>query len=93
MPRKNINYTASFKLKVVRDLCDNNMKYSDVVRKYWNCEDRRIASYVNRLKLWKTIYFEQGEEGLCQERRGKATKQECPLKGRPCKNNVAVIEG
>lgn len=93
MPRKNNNYTADFKLKVVRDLCNNNMKYSDVVRKYWDCEDRRIASYVNRLKLWKTIYFEQGEEGLCQERRGKATKQECPLKGRPCKNNVAVIEG
>lgn len=91
MARKNNNYTADFKLKVVRDLCDNKMKYSDVVRKYWNCEDRRIASYVNRLKLWKTIYFEKGEEGLCQERRGKATKQECPLKGRPSKNNVAVI--
>lgn len=91
MPRKNISYTADFKLQVVRDLCDNNLRYSDTVRKYWNCDDSKIASYVNRLKLWKTIYFEQGEEGLCRERRGKATKQECPLKGRPSKNKVAVI--
>lgn len=91
MARKNISYTASFKLQVVRDLCESNVRYSDVVRKYWDCDDRKIASYVNRLKLWKTLYLEYGEEGLCLERRGKATKQECPLKGRPSKNNVAVI--
>lgn len=62
--RKNNNYSAEFKIRVVIDKVKNNLGVKETVRKY------KLKSH-NTLKLWERIYRNEGADGLKKERRGK----------------------
>lgn len=66
------------------DMRNNQLSYSEVVRKY-NLGDPNIGGPRSMVKRWERIYLEDGEAGLYIERRGRQTKMENPNKGRPRK--------
>lgn len=75
MSRKYKIYTGEFKQRVVEDMLHNKLGYTETERKYSLPNSRVIK--------WERIYLEEGPGGLSIERRGRATKQDNPNKGRP----------
>lgn len=84
--KKGINrkHTGEFKLSVIRDMIDNKRGYKETGRKY------EISDSV--IRKWERIFLEEGVEGLFVERRGRSSKSESPLKGRPVKLDKQVEE-
>ena len=73
----NERYTGEFKQQVVEDIINNKLSYREAERIY------NVPRPV--LTRWERIYLEEGPEGLYIERRGRATKQDNPNKGRSMK--------
>ena len=81
--KKQRQYSVEFKLCAILDKLNNGLNYFETVRKHWNLSTTAEANkYANRLKLWERKYFEEGLQGLMEERRGRACG---PGKGRPGK--------
>jgi transposase len=74
----NKRYTAEFKQKVIEDMRKNNLGYREAEIKYG------ISAH-GAIQKWERIYLEEGFDGLCIERRGRASKGDSPTKGRPPK--------
>jgi transposase len=68
-------YSGEFKQKVVEDLRENHLSYSEAKRKYNITGNRSIQK-------WERIYLEEGPEGLYIERRGRANMASGVRKGR-----------
>lgn len=76
-------YSAEFKLGVILDMREHGLGYEETARKYWPDLSRLDAhNHIKSIHLWERIYLESGEEGLMEERRGRANG---PGKGRPRK--------
>jgi len=79
---KQCKYSPKFKLSVIMDMRENELSYSEVMRKYFPKLKGKNFSFI---KNWERIYLEEGPEGLAKERRGRAKKMDNPKKGRPRK--------
>lgn len=82
--RKPRKYSPEFKLSVILKIREQGYSRMEISRKY------DISDSV--LKRWERIYLEDGELGLAEERRGRATKAESPKKGRPRKQLDPAVE-
>jgi len=82
----NMRYSGEFKQKVVEDMRDNNLSYSEASRKY----EIKSRSTINK---WKQIYIEDGSSGLYVERRGRASRADGVLKGKPPRFDKKTEEG
>lgn len=80
----NRKHTGEFKLAIIRDMIDNKLGYKETGRKY------EISDSV--IRKWERIFLEEGAEGLFVERRGRSSKSDFPLKGRPVKLAKQVEE-
>ena len=79
-------YSPEFKISVIMDMRENNLNYSETVRKYWHTKSKaETSNHRSQVKNWERIYLEEGETGFYIERRGRATKMDNPKKGRPRK--------
>ena len=68
------------------DMRENNLSYSETVRKYWHTKSKaETSNHRSQVKNWERKYLEEGEAGFYVERRGRATKMDNPKKGRPRK--------
>jgi transposase len=76
---KGSSYSGKFKQRVVEDLKENHLSYSEAMRKYG------IGGKMS-IQQWERIYLEEGPKGLGIERRGRGSK------GRPPKLNKKVEE-
>ena len=69
---KNKNYSPEFKISVILDMRNNHLSYSETVRKYWGTQTKaETANYRFTLRNWERIYFEEGEIGFMEEKRGR----------------------
>jgi transposase len=59
-------YTGEFKQKVVEDLRENYLSYTEARKKYGITGSHSVQK-------WERIYLEEGPEGLYVERRGLAS--------------------
>jgi len=84
MPRAN-PYTGAFKQKVVEDLRENKLSYSEAMTKFG------VAGKM-AIQHWERIYLEEGPEGLYIERRGRASAANGIRKGRPPKLGKKIEE-
>lgn len=75
LERKHQTYSGEFKKEVIDDVRENGLSYRQAAAKY------NIGNHVS-IQKWERIYLEQGMEGLCQENRGKASKEVHAVKGR-----------
>jgi len=80
--RVNNTYTTEFKLEVIK----HNREYGRT-----QTEEKYNISY-SVFKRWERIYLEEGIEGLRIERRGRASKNDGVLKGRPINLGAKVEE-
>lgn len=78
-------YTGEFKEQVIEDMRSNNLGYNETMRKY-GITGREVIS------KWERIYLEEGPEGLYKERRGRSSKADNPIKGRPPKFDKKIEE-
>ena len=85
--RKNKSYTPEFKIRVIMDMREHKLGYSETMRKYFPHLGERNFCF---LKKWERIYLEEGAEGLMKERRGKSNTGS--RRGRPPKLNRQVEE-
>lgn len=86
---KNKVYSFEFKLAVVNDLRSGRYTSEEIMKKY---NFASLHGSISTIKKWERYYLEEGEEGLKVERRGRATKQDNPNKGRPIKMASSVEE-
>lgn len=83
-------YSAEFKLRAILDMRKHRLGYEETARKYWPGLTRLEAhNHIKSLHLWERIYLEEGEEGLMEERRGRARGGK---KGRPPRLAKSVEE-
>lgn len=82
---KNKKYSPEFKISVILDMRENHLGYNETMRKY-------SLTGCSTLPLWERIYLEEGVEGLMKERRGRPTKADGAVKGRPLKLDKPVEE-
>lgn len=82
---KNKKYSEEFKMSVILDMRKNHLGYKETMRKYSLTGNSTLA-------LWERIYLEEGADGLMKERRGKTSKEDGVIKGRPPKFEKAVEE-
>ncbi len=84
-PKGGVNkkYTPEFKLEVIN--FNNVNGPAETLRAYGLPTDSIIYK-------WQKIYLEEGMEGLSVERRGKATKADNVMKGRPANFNAKKDE-
>ncbi len=85
--RKNKKYSPEFKIRVIMDMRDNHLGYSETMRKYFPHLGWRNFGF---LKKWERIFLEEGAEGLMKERRGKSNTGS--RRGRPPKLDRKVEE-
>ena len=91
--RKNKIYSAEFKKGVIMDMREHHLGYRETVRKYWNTKTSSAeANFINCVKRWERIFFEEGAEGLMKERRGRTCSADGTRKGRPPKLDKKVEE-
>lgn len=83
--RINIKYSPEFKISCIIDMRNNCLGYRETARKY------NLPNH-NYLVKWERIFLEEGEAGLYLERRGRTTKMDNPMKGRPKKVLNSKIE-
>ena len=82
----NTKYSPEFKLSVILDMRENGLGYGEVVRKYWGVDTYKESdNHRSQVRLWESIYLEEGAAGLAVERRGRCTKMDNLNKGRPRK--------
>jgi len=74
---KGKSFSGKFKQTVIEDVRKNHLSYREAMKKY------RIGGKMS-IQQWERIYLEEGPEGLCVERRGRASK------GRPPKLDKQV---
>jgi transposase len=79
-------YSGEFKQKVVADLREHRLSYSEAMRKYG------IAGAMT-IQKWERIYLEEGPEGLYRERRGQANGTSGVRKGRKPKPGKTAGNG
>ena len=79
---KKCKYSPEFKLSVIMDMRENNLSYSETMRRYFPPSDLKNTKLVQK---WERIYFEEGPEGLAKERRGRTSKMAGVRKGKPRK--------
>ena len=90
---KHQKYSTEFKTRVIMDMRENHLSYSETVRKYWGTKSKAESSnYLHCVTRWERIYLEEGAEGLMKERRGIACKASGSNKGRPPKLDKKVEE-
>ena len=90
---KHQKYSTEFKTRVIMDMRENHLSYSETVRKYWGTKSKAESSnYRHCVTRWERIYLEEGAEGLMKERRGIACKASGSNKGRPPKLDKKVEE-
>ena len=82
--RKNKTYSSEFKIRVIMNMRENHLSYSETVRKYWKNNIQEV-NYIHRITKRERIFSEEGAEGLMKERRGRACKASGTRKGRPPK--------
>ena len=83
-------YSAEFKIRAILDMRKHRLGYEETARKYWPGLTRLEAhNHIKSLHLWERIYLEEGEEGLMEERRGRARGGK---KGRPPRLAKSVEE-
>ena len=87
--RKNKNYSAEFKIRVIMDMREHHLGYRETARKY-ELTVTSEASAANMVQRWERIYLEEGAEGLMKERRGKNNTS--GKRGRPPKLDKKVEE-
>ena len=69
---RNKNYSPEFKISVILDMRNNDLSYSETVRKYWGTQTKaETANYRFTLRNWERIYLEEGEIGFMEEKRGR----------------------
>ena len=90
--RKNKVYSAEFKIRVIMDMREHNLSYSETVRKYWDISKGQEHNHLKKIQVWERIFLEEGAEGLMKERRGRACKASGSNKGRPPKLDRKVEE-
>ena len=79
--RKKQRYSAEFKIRAILDMREHHLGYEETARKYWpGLTSLEAHNHIKSLHLWERIYLEEGEEGLMEERRGRARGGK---KGRP----------
>ena len=83
--KKQGTYTGEFKQKVIEDMHANKLSLRQTAAKY-NLGQHNVVS------TWERIYFEDGPEGLYQDRRGRANADGGAWKGRPPKLEKKVEE-
>ena len=66
--RKNKKYSPEFKVRVIMDMREHGLGYSQTMRKYFPHLGERNFAF---LKTWERIYLEEGAAGLMIERRGR----------------------
>ena len=85
----NTKYSPEYKISVIMDMRENNLSYSETVRKYWHTKSKaETSNYRSQVKNWERIYLEEGEAGFYVERRGRTTKMDNSKKGRPRKKPI-----
>ena len=67
-------YTAEFKIEVVETMRREELSYRETAQ--------RFEIDHSRVMLWERIYLEEGSEGLCVERRGRASAASGTVKDR-----------
>jgi transposase len=72
---KGAPFSGEFKQKVIEDIRENHLSYSEAMRKYGIYGKMSIQN-------WERIYLEEGPEGLYIERRGRANGASGVQKGR-----------
>lgn len=81
---KRRTFSGEFKQSVVEEMRENKLSYKATGRLH-GIHDTVIAD-------WERVYLEEGVEGLYIEKRGRARKNESPLKGRPSRLKEDVEE-
>ena len=66
--KKNKKYTPEFKVRVIMDMREHGLGYSQTMRKYFPHLGESNFAF---LKTWERIYLEEGAVGLMTERRGR----------------------
>ena len=84
-------YSPEFKISCIIDMREHNLSYNETARKYL-CREGQESSFRGRLKLWERVFLEEGEAGLCKERRGRTTKMDNSNKGKKKKLDKQVKE-
>ena len=88
---KQRKYSPEYKIRVIMDMRENHMSYSETVKKYWGVESKaECSNYRHCLTRWERIFLEEGAEGLMKERRGKNNTS--GKRGRPPKIDRKVEE-
>ena len=75
LEKKKGTYTGEFKQKVIEDMHANKLSLRETAAKY------NLGQH-NTVSAWERIYFEEGPEGLYEDRRGRATVASGARKGR-----------
>ena len=89
--KKQKNYSAEFKIRVIMDMREHHLGYCEVARKY-GIVNKSTGGAINTIRRWERTFLEEGAEGLMKERRGRASKAVGSNKGRPPKLDRKVEE-
>ena len=87
---KNKNYSPEFKLSVMLDMRENNLAYTETVRKY-SLGKIESGGARQMLQRWERKYLEEGYEGLMKDNRGRPSLTG-KKRGRPPKLDKKVEE-
>ena len=68
--KKQKNYSAEFKIRVIMEMREHHLGYSEAARKY-GIANKSMGGAINTIQKWERIFLEEGAEGLMKERRGK----------------------
>ena len=77
--KKRKSYSAEFKIRVIMEMREKHLSYSETVRKY-QLGNHRNGGARFMLQRWERIYLEEGAEGLMRERRGRKSTGRPPKK-------------
>ena len=77
--KKRKSYSAEFKIRVIMEMREKHLSYSETVRKY-QLGNHRNGGARFMLQRWERIYLEEGAEGLMTERRGRKSTGSPPKK-------------
>ena len=84
MPKGQRKYNGVQKVEIIKRIHKENMSFMGASREY-GISDRTLRD-------WERIYWEQGEEALLEERRGRAGAASGTRKGRKPKLDKKVEE-
>ena len=69
--KKQKNYSAEFKIRVIMDMREHHLGYCEVARKY-GIVNKSTGGAINTIRRWERTFLEEGAEGLMKERRGRS---------------------